>query len=228
MSAATDPTGLLLRRALDRHLETVMSTTDTERELARFQDGLRHRRSSRRWPAVAAAALVVMGLAGAGAYALSADDSPTGGVAAAGRASLTGDLELVQVERGQQPPARSDQMELRGGVWTGSVDLVAAGTARSGTAALSMSGSSVNTATGPTVVHLWGTARLELGDTTCAGSFGLSWYYEPAESGGSMHLLCDDGSTVLATPVVTRLEPDGKDEWFMDLRLDGGTFLAGR
>ena len=227
MSAATDPTGLLLRRALDRHLETVMSTTDTDRELARFQDGLRRKRSSRRWPAVAAAALVALGLAGAGAYALSADDPAPGDVAAGGRASLTGDLELVETERGQVPPGRSDQMELRGGVWSGPVDLVTAGRVRSGTAALTVSGSSVNTATGPSVLHVWGTARLDLGDTTCAGPLGLSYYYDPAESGGSMHLLCEDGSALLATPVVTRLEPDSKDEWFMDLRLDGGTFLAG-
>ena len=228
MSAATDPAGALLRRALDHHLETVMSTADTERELSRFQDGLRRRRSRRRWPAVAAAALIALGLAGAGAYALSADDPPTGAdLAAGGRASLTGDLELVQTERGQVPPGRSDQMELRGGVWTGSVDLVAAGTARSGTAALTVSGSSVNTATGPAVVHVYGTARLELGDTTCTGPLGLSWYYEPPDSGGSMHLLCDDGSALLATPVVTRFEPDSKDEWFIDFRLDGGTFIAG-
>lgn len=226
MSAATDPAEVLLRRAFDQHLETVMSTTDTERELSRFQDGLR-RRSRRRWPAVAAASLIALGLAGAGAYALSTDDPPTGADIAAGGRALTGDLELVETERGQQPSGRSDQIELRGGAWTGSVDLVAAGTARTGSAALSVSGSYVSSATGPSVLHLWGTARLDLGDTTCTGPLGLSWYYDPAESGGSMHLLCEDGSALLATPVVTRLEPNSKDEWFFDLRLDGGTFIAG-
>ena len=30
-----------------------------------------------------------------------------------------------------------------------------------------------------------------------------------------------------ATPVVTLFEPDSKDEWFIDFRLDGGTYLAG-
>ena len=228
MSAQTDPTGALLRRALDRHLENVMSTTDTELELSRFQDGLRRRRSSRRWPAVAAASLVALGLAGAGAYALSADGPPSSGdVAAGSRASLTGDLQLVQAERGQGLPGRSDQSEDRGWVFAGPVQLVAARTARSGTATLTVSSSTVNSAAGPSVVHAWGTARLVLEDTTCTGPFGLSWYYDPAESGGAMHLLCEDGSALLATPVVTRFEPDTTDTWFIDFRLDDGTFIAG-
>lgn len=94
---------------------------------------------------------------------------------------------------------RSDLQEVRDAVLTGPVDLRVEATTVTGTVHASASAATLATASGPVLQHAWGTMVVTVGETVCRGSFAWSYYDEPPESGGSMHLKCDDESVLSAS-----------------------------
>lgn len=223
------PDAALLRAALLDHLEHTMTITDTESALGRFRAGVARRQTRRRVLAVAAACAALLG-AGAGTLLLLRDDRvPTLPAFAGGSASgLTGSmlLEVRNVYGTDSPVTR--QEEFREVSLKGPLTLRTASGSRTGTVDFTNNGGGVTSAVGSTVLHSWGAGTVTLEDTTCHGSWGFSFYRDPSEGGGSIHLACDDGSVLGATLIADDIAPqDLTGIYQMDLRLEDGFFIEG-
>ena len=66
-------------------------------------------------------------------------------------------------------------------------------------------------------LHAWGDAVLDLGATSCQGTFGWSNLEAPLEGGGALQLRCDDGATIGGRLAAT---PQPGDDTAIDL-VDG-------
>ena len=217
-------TAALLRAALLDDLEAVMSTTDTERELHRFQSGIQ--RHNRRSQIVAAAAAGLVGVAAVGAFlAVRAADGDAAVAAAGSSDQVTGELVLT-IGGGETLEGRSDQAEYRGWIWSGPMTLDV-GRPLAGTVRLELDGSGVPTDGGLTVLHGYGTAEALLDGLSCVGTFGMSYYAEPVETGGAMQLRCEDGSVLGLSLAVTDHGPQGGAGWGAAVTVDGGFHRAG-
>ena len=218
-------TAALLRRALDEHLEAVMTVTDTERELGRFRKGVRRR--SRHGQTLAAAAAVVLAAAAIGGALALPEDGARRLFAGPSPSSVSGRLVLETQSSRSVELDRSDQNEYRDVLMVGTADLVADGR-RGGTARLVGGGSTVQTGGGAVIVHAWGTADVTLDGQRCTGRFGYSYYYDPPEGGGSLNLSCEDG-TVLGAGLVAQygLSQTNPDQWTVELTLEDGFYLEG-
>jgi len=54
------------------------------------------------------------------------------------------------------------------------------------------------------VVHSWGAVTATFSTNVCRGSFGFSYFRQPAEGSGAIQLRCDDESTFAATVAVNQ------------------------
>jgi hypothetical protein len=217
-------TEALLRAALLDDLEAVMSATDTERELRRFQSGVRRR--SRRTQVVAAAAAVLVGVAALGAFLTVRGDDDEPSVAASSSDEVTGEMSLVIGGGGGTVDLPWGQDEYRGKVWAGEVTLDVGGPLH-GTVRLVLDGSGVNASTTLGVFHGFGTAEAELAGQRCTGTVALSFYAEPHETGGALQLRCSDGSVLGLSLAVDEHERVGTARWGADISVDGGFYRAG-
>ena len=219
-SAATQ-----LRAALLDHSETVMSLTDTERELTRFQDVVR-RHDSRRRVLAAAASVAVLAAAGGGYLALRDAGGPTPLAASGGdvSGSLVVDLQTYS-DTGESPDTH--QSEARDALWTGTLSITTPDGTRSGDVEVRGSAGLVETSDGPKVFHGWGTVTATLDDAECVGSYGTSFYRSPALSGGALQLSCDDGTVLGATVLSDDLAVDVDDDVFRHtMRLVDASYVA--
>jgi len=210
-----------LRAALTDHLEDVMTVTDTERALDRFREGVKHDRK-RRGLLVAAASVAVV--AAAGAVYLSARDGGSATVAAGGGAgSMVLDLSTYS-DMGVWDA--TNQSEARDSTWTGTLSVTTADGELTGAASLIGAAGLVETSTGPNVYHSWGSVEATLKQSECLGSYGVSFYREPRETGGAIQLSCSDGSVLAAKMVVEDISPLG-GSWRQTLRLEDVAYSKG-
>ena len=78
------------------------------------------------------------------------------------------------------------------------------------------------------ISHTWGRVDVTFGATTCSGPIAFSAYREPRETGGALHLRCDDGSLLAASAQLERDEEATADHGFrIHLLLEDGSFVAG-
>lgn len=229
MSASSDTTAVaaLLRAALSEHEEIVMTSVDTERELARFQGGTRRR--DRRHRVLAAAASVALLAVAGGAFLLMRDDGGTpSGFAGPDGEAMTGTMVLDGQSFREVDARISDLSEIRDYVQAGPITLSTADVERAGTARLEGAASYISDQDVVAVSHAWGTAQAELDGTTCQGSFSWSWFAEPREAGGALQLACEDGTVLGAVMVVESFESSVQNErGTFTVRLEDGFYVEG-
>lgn len=212
------PTEVALRAALHEEWEIVMTSTDTERELRRFQTGMRRRTAGPR--VLSAAAGVVLLLIAAGGFLLLRAGTDINGSDVAGARDATGRLQVVYDSTGSRivEPARTEAVEERDASLVGDITVQVGDRIRNGTARLSLNDAFLPTGGGPVVFHAWGDVQADLGGVSCAGAYAFSWYYEPAETGGAFQLRCDDGTVMGAALEASRVTSDDERfRWQLDL-----------
>jgi hypothetical protein len=222
------PTDALLRAALLENLETVMTMTDTERELERFRGSLRRRGDRARLLTAAAAVLLV--LAAVAGFVAVRGSGGGGLFAGGGSQAMTGELSTVlsrDVPATEQAQPRSDQVEARDGQLDGELVVRAGDEQRTGPVRMTFDWSFVPTGGGPVIMHGWGSVEATLDGQACSGSYAFSHYADPVENGGSLNLSCADGSALGARLVVTEVGQDATESWFLRLRLTDGHHFAG-
>ncbi len=222
----TTATAALLRAALSEHEETVMTSVDTERELARFRAGV-HQREGRRRLVSAAAAVAVLAVAG-GAFVLTRDDGgTTTGPAGAGGQEMNGSMVLDGQTYREIESQVSDVGEIRDYVQSGPIVINTGDVERGGTARLAGSASYIARGGTVAVSHTWGTVQAELDGTTCRGSFAWNWFADPSEAGGALQLACEDGAVLGATIVVESYERSVQNErGTFTVRLEDGFYVG--
>lgn len=216
-----------VRAALSHHLESVMSVTDTERELARFRRSVSHTRSRRR---VLALAVGVAVLAAAGGTYLSVRDA--GGtlpaVAGGSGAGLSGSGVLVIRDSEADASEVSRQDEYRDAEVAGPVTLSTDDGDRTVQLELTSNAGVVESAGSAAVFHGWGQASTTLDGASCVGGWASSYYRGSPDGGGSLHLACDDGTVLGATLAVERLAPHRfTGLWELHVRLADGFLREG-
>ena len=201
-----------------------MSATDTERELHRFHSDASRRSRRSRLVASAAAGLVVLAAIGAFLAVRGAGDDAS---PASGSDEVTGEMAMTIGGPGRTlPEGRSDQAEYRDFVWTGDITLDV-GRPLTGTVQLAFDGSGIPTVSGLTILHGYGTVEAELDGQSCAGTFGMSYYYDPTETGGAMQLRCADGSVLGLSLAVLDHGPRGGQGFGAEIAVDGGFYREG-
>ncbi len=226
-SPDTTATAALLRDALSEKKEIVMTSIDTDRELARFQDSMR-RRAHRQRVLAAAASVAVLALAG-GAFLLTRDGGgATTGPAGPGGQGMTG-LMVLDGQTGRNVESQiSDLGEIREYVQAGPITISTADVERAGTARLEGSASYISRGGTVAVSHTWGTMQAELDGTTCRGSFSWHWFADPQEAGGALQLACEDGAVLGASMVVESYERSVQNErGTFTVRLEDGFYVVG-
>ena len=216
------PADALLRAALLDHLETVMTVTDTERELERFHATVR-RSDGRRRLLAAAASVAVLAAAG-GTYLAVRDGTSTPTLAGTSGSMV---LDLKRSSLTASPSEATNQDEIRDHVLEGPLTFVADGTEHTTTLTLEGAAGLVPTSTGPRVYHSWGTARATVDGTACEGTYALSFYHQPREAGGALQLSCADGSALGGTLVTERIaEAPRTRVWQLEATLEDGFLVA--
>ncbi len=226
-SPDTTATAALLRDALFEKKEIVMTSVDTDRELARFQEGVRRRHRRQR---VLAAAASVAVLAGAGgAFLLTRDDGgTTSGLAGPGGAAMTGTMVLDGQSFREVMNQISDLAQIRDYVQSGPITVSTPDVEQAGTARLEGAASYITRGGTVIVSHAWGTMQAELDGTTCRGSFSWHWFADPKEAGGALQLACEDGAVLGATMVVESYERSGQNpRGTFTVRLEDGFYVEG-
>lgn len=214
------PTEAVLRAALHEEWEIVMTTTDTESELRRFQAAV-HRRTA--GPGVLWAAAGVLLLLAAGAFLVLRGAGGMTGSDVASVGDATGRLEVVYDSTGSRTvePARTEAIEERDASLLGDITVQVGDTTRSGSARLSLNDSFVPTGGGPVVFHAWGDVQADLNGVSCRGSYGFSWYHDGPETGGALQVRCDDGTVLGAALSASRVQSlNERVTWQLDL-VDG-------
>lgn len=225
----TPPDAARLRAALDDHLESVMTVTDTDRELARFRDTVS--RADRRRRVLAAAASLTLLTAGAAGYLALRDTGSSSTVPAAAGGTgtgLTGSAVLTFRGPDGQASEVTRQDEMRNGTLTGPVTLSTDDGEVTGELVLAQNAGLVPTSGGPVVLHGWGEATMSLDGSTCGGSWAMSYYRGSEDGGGSINLACDDGTVVGARLAAQDISQHRLTWlWELDLRLEDGFLVAG-
>lgn len=142
---------------------------------------------------------------------------------------MTGDL-VLDVTSLATPVTlgRSDQDEARAGVLSGPLTLRTPDEVFTTSVVLEFWGSLAPTMWGPTVMHVWGQARVALHGSPCDGPIAWSYYYGPREGSGALNLHCQDGSALGARVVLTDYQdPRPEHElWRISLQLDQASYTA--
>lgn len=105
----------------------------------------------------------------------------------------------------------TDQLEHRGGGWTGTITMdTRAGSAPERRACRAPRRTSAPTS-GPIVAHTWGTAEVSLDGQACTGSCADRAYGHSDVGGGSMHQRCDGGAVLAAAMTSEGTAPPWED-----------------
>jgi hypothetical protein len=122
----------------------------------------------------------------------------------------------------------STQREGRDALWTGTITVDLPDRQLRGRAEMRYSWASTSEAGVIVISHSWGRLDVAFGATTCTGPIAKSAYREPRETGGALHLRCDDGSLLAFTALLERDEEATAEHGFrIHVLLDDGAYAAG-
>jgi hypothetical protein len=183
----------------------VMAVTRDERIKNRLTGDLRRRSASLHMVAVAVTVLV--GLVAVAGCSPGDDTSsqPTSGETGGGSLqAMTGELVLEPMQT-TEIETDSGQIESRDSQVSGTISLEA-DDPHTGTVQITGSASHLGTVPPPTVHHVWGTVDAVIDDVPCTGAFGWTYFDDPPETGGSLHLRCEDNTVLAARTTVASIE----------------------
>jgi hypothetical protein len=178
---------------------------------------------------VAVAVTVLVGLVAVAACSSGGDDAsqPASGETGGGSPqAMTGEMVLSPVNW-DEIETDSGQVESRDGQTSGTITLEADDT-HTGTVQMNGSSSHLGTAPPPMVHHVWGTVDAVIDDVPCTGTYGWTYFDDPPETGGSLHLRCEDGTVLAARTTVASIDqPDpGVGTWRFTVNLDDGFYVS--
>ncbi len=77
------------------------------------------------------------------------------------------------------------------------------------------------------VYHGWGTIDAVLDDVPCTGTYAWTYRTDGADSGGSLHLRCDDGRLLAGRLTVSSVDQplSGDGSWRIGVRVHDGFYL---
>jgi hypothetical protein len=118
----------------------------------------------------------------------------------------------------------SGQIESRESLVSGTIELEADDT-HTGTVEITGSASHLGTVPPPTVHHVWGTVDAVIDDVPCTGAFGWTYFDDPPETGGSLHLRCEDDTVLAARTTVVSIEARA-GTWRFIVNLEDGFYIS--
>ena len=137
--------------------------------------------------------------------------------------AMTGEMVLSPVQ-GTEIDTDSGQIETREGLVSGTITLEA-DEPHTGTVQFIGSGSLVGTVPPPAVLHVWGTVDAVIDDVPCTGAYGWTYFDDPPETGGSLHLRCEDDTVLAARTTVTSIEAE-PGTWRYTVNLEDGFYIS--
>jgi hypothetical protein len=176
---------------------------------------------------VAVAVTVLVGLVAVAACSSGdASSQATSGETGGGSPQrMTGEMVLNPVQ-GTEIETDSGQIESREVQVSGTITLEA-DDPHTGTVRLTGSGSLVGTVPPPTVHHVWGTVDAVIDDVPCTGAYGWTYFDDPPETGGSLHLRCEDDTVLAASTTVASIEaPPDSRTWRFTVNLEDGFYVS--
>jgi len=200
-----------------------MAVTGDERIQHRLTSDVRRRSASLHLVAVAVTVLV--GLVAVAACSSGGDDAsqPASGETGGGSPQpMTGEMVLRPVQ-GTEIETDSGQIETREGLVSGTITLEA-DEPHTGTVQLAGSGSGLGTVPPPAVLHVWGTVDAVIDDVLCTGAYGWTYFDDPPETAGSLHLRCEDDTVLAARTTVTSIEAE-PGTWRYTVKLEDGFYV---
>jgi len=79
----------------------------------------------------------------------------------------------------------------------------------------------------PTVHHVWGIVDAVIDDVPCTGAYGWTYFDDPPETGGSLHLRCEDDTVLGARTTVASIEaPPDSRTWRFTVNLEDGFYIS--
>jgi hypothetical protein len=174
---------------------------------------------------VAVAVTVLVGLVAVGACSSGGDDAsqPASGETGGGSPqAMTGEMVLRPVQ-GTEIETDSGQIETREGLVSGTITLEA-DEPHTGTVQFTGSGSGLGTVPPPAVLHVWGTVDAVIDDVPCTGAYGWTYFDDPPETAGSLHLRCEDDTVLAARTTVTSIEAE-PGTWRYTVNLEDGFYV---
>ena len=200
-----------------------MAVTRDERIQHRLTGGLRRRSASLHMVAVAVTVLVGLVAVAACSSGDDASSQPTSGETGGSPQAMTGEMVLEPVQ-GIQIETDSGQIESRESQVSGTITLEA-DDPHTGTVQITGSASHLGTVPPPTVHHVWGTVDAVIDDVRCTGAFGWTYFHDPPETDGSMHLRCEDDAVLAARTTVASIEAR-PGTWRFTVKLEDGFYIS--
>ncbi len=147
---------------------------------------------------------------------------------AAAVVDASGSMVLAESSQRIVAVPHSTQNEGRDAVWTGTISVDLPDRQLRGRAEMHYSWAGTDERGVIMISHSWGRVDATFGATTCTGPIAMSAYREPRETGGALHLRCDDGSLFAATATLDRDEEATAEHAFrIHLLLEDGSYVAG-
>jgi hypothetical protein len=174
---------------------------------------------------VAVAVTVLVGLVAVGACSSGGDAASQPASGETGGDSpqpMTGEMVLRPVQ-GTEIETGSGQIETREGLVSGTITLEA-DEPHTGTVQFTGSGSGLGTVPPPAVLHVWGTVDAVIDDVPCTGAYGWTYFDDPPETAGSLHLRCEDDTVLAARTTVTSIEAE-PGTWRYTVNLEDGFYV---
>ena len=147
---------------------------------------------------------------------------------AAAVVDASGSMVLAEGSARLADVPHSTMQEGRDGLWTGTIAVDLPDRQLRGRAEMRFSYAGTIERGVIMISHTWGRLDVVFGATTCTGPIAFSAYREPRETGGALHLRCDDGSLLAATALLDRdEEPTAEHAYRIHMLLEDGSFVAG-
>jgi hypothetical protein len=203
-----------------------MAVTGDERIQHRLTGDVRRRSASLHMVAVAVRVLVGLVAVAACSSCGDASSQPASGETGGGSPqAMTGEMMLSPVQW-TEIETDSGQIESRESQVSGTITLEA-DDPHTGTVQITGSASHLGTVPPPTVHHVWGTVDAVIDDVPCTGAFGWTYFDDPPETGGSLHLRCEDDTVLAARTTVASIEaPPDSRTWRFTVNLEDGFYIS--
>jgi hypothetical protein len=177
---------------------------------------------------VAVAVTVLVGLVAVPACSSGdASSEPASGETGGGSLqAMTGEMVINPVQW-TEIETDSGQIESREGQSSGTITLEA-DDPHTGTVQFTGSASHLGTVPPPTVHHVWGTVEAVIDDVPCTGAYGWTYFDDPRETSGSLHLQCEDDTVLAARTTIASIDtPDpGVGTWRFTVNLEDGFYVS--
>jgi hypothetical protein len=202
-----------------------MAVTGDERTQHRLTGDVRRRSASLHMVAVAVTVLVGLVAVAACSSGDTSSQPASGETGSGSPQAMTGEMVLSPVQ-GTEIETDSGQIETREGLVSGTITLEA-DDPHAGTVQFSGSGSLLGTVPPPAVLHVWGTVDAVIDDVPCTGAYGWTYFDDPPETAGSLHLRCEDDTVFAARTTVASIEaPPDSRTWRYTVNLEDGFYVS--